>query len=429
MAMRHLLTQQHTGLRCLNLSRLLSRAAWDMEKSGIMKAKATATIDGSRHELHQLSNDIWHHPELGYHEHMAHDLLTAFLEKKGFTVDRSYTGIETAFRATFGSGRPNVCVICEYDALPEIGHACGHNLIAEAGVAAGLGLKAALECSAAPEARVTVLGTPAEEGGGGKIRLIRNGAFADIDASMMVHPASDTIVAPTFCVYTGMHVTYTGKAAHAAAFPWEGVNALDAAVTAYTSISALRQQLHPMWRVHGIISNGGVKPNIIPKTTDLKYSLRTPTVAESVILQRKVAACFKAAALATGCEFKIGFSELCYANVYSNPTLIRLYADNLAQLGVKYQLTDHLMSAASTDMGNVSHIVPSIHPLFAIHTDEMNHHPGFAKAANAPDAHRQALLAAKAMAHTGIDVLCNKQVLDELQQSLAASPYLNSIEQ
>ena len=183
-----------------------------------LKAVASASIDAHKDGLKDLSASIWNNPELGLEEHGAHKLLTDYLEEKGFTVERGYTGLETAFRATFGSGRPNVCIICEYDALPEIGHACGHNLIAEAGVAAGLGLKSALECEGAPKGRVTVMGTPAEESVGGKIELIENGAFEDIEIAMMVHPYPTTHIRPIFNAVGVLRAGYTGKAAHAAAY-------------------------------------------------------------------------------------------------------------------------------------------------------------------------------------------------------------------
>ena len=338
-----------------------------------LKATSAAAIDGCRDELQELSGEIWRNPELGFEEVKAHELLTDFLEKKGFAVERSYTGIKTAFRATFGSGRPNVCVICEYDALPEIGHACGHNLIAETGVAAGLGLKAALESKGAPQARVTVLGTPAEEGMGGKVYLIENGAFEDIDLAMMVHPTPHSVVSPSILARVQLLVTYTGKAAHAAAFPWEGVNALDAAVMAYTSVSVLRQQMKPTWRVHGVITNGGVKPNIIPEKAELLYYVRAPNAEELVELRRKVVACFEAAAAATGCQVDIREpdNQRAYINLMSSTSLAKLYASNLTLLGEQYEMEGPL---GSTDMGNVSYIVPSIHPTYAIGSGEGTTH-------------------------------------------------------
>ena len=378
-----------------------------------LKDKATSTIDASSQELYELSSEIWKHPELGFKEYKAHELLTSFLEKKGFAVERSFTGIETAFRATFGSGRPNVCVICEYDALPEIGHACGHNLIAEAGVAAGLGLKAALESSDGPKGRVTVLGTPAEEGGGGKVYLIQSGAFEDVDIAMMVHPGPATHVAPQILARYQLSVTFTGRASHAAGFPWEGVNALDAAVLAYNSISVLRQQMKPTWRVHGIFTNGGTKPNIIPEKSSLLFYVRAPNVAELETLVTKVKACFEAAAKATGCEVTIEQPAPPYLDILGNPPFLTSYTANLKSLGVEYEYEGEL---GSSDIGNVSYVVPAIHPFYAVGSGrEVNHTHEFTQVSNTPEAHRATLTAAKAMAHTCIDVLTTDGLLEEIR--------------
>ena len=391
-----------------------------MEDHGVLKGKAAATIDSCEQDLFQLSNEIWKNPELAYEEYKAHELLTNFLEKKGFTVERSYTGIKTAFRATFGSGRPNICVICEYDALPEIGHACGHNLIAEAGAAAGLGLKAVLESSGAPEGRVTVLGTPAEEGDGAKVDLIENGAFEDIDLAMMVHPSPSNVIMPLFLALKQLEVTYTGKAAHAAAFPWEGVNALDAAVMAYNYISVLRQQIKPTWRVHGIALSGGADPSIIPDKSVVLYYIRTQSRAELDTFEKKVVSCFQAAAKATGCKVEIKKRGNVYDNLQRNVVLGKLYAENFKSLGMDYTLSEEL--TISTDMGNVSYTVPSIHPMYRIGCGEVNHTVEFRETANTPEAHKQTLTAAKAMAFTCIDVLTNKQLLEELKANFVGIP-------
>ena len=378
-----------------------------------LKAVASAAVDASKEELACLSSEIWRNPELGLKEYKAHELLTGFLEKKGFAVERSFTGIETAFRATFGSGRPNVCVICEYDALPEIGHACGHNLIAEAGVAAGLGLKAALESGDAPKGRVTVLGTPAEEGEGGKVYLIENGAFGDIDIAMMVHPAPYTVLMPTFSAIAEFKITFTGKASHAAGFPWEGVNALDAAVLAYNSISVLRQQMKPSWSVHGIITNGGAKPNIIPEKSELEYWIRAPNREELEILRGKVKNCFQAAAVATSCKLTIEETGKVLDNLMSNRILAKLYGENLQAFGLNFCTA--LEEIGSTDMGNVSYMVPSIHPLYLVGNGEVYHSREFTHVTDTPEAHSATLTAAKAMAHTCIDVLTTEGLLEEIQ--------------
>ena len=379
-----------------------------------LKALASTIVDSCQQELYELSDEIWKNPELCFKEYKAHELLTSFLDRKGFAVERSFTGIETAFRATFGSGRPNVCVICEYDALPEIGHACGHNLIAEAGVAAGLGLKAALESSDALKGRVTIMGTPAEEGGAGKVYLIQNGAFEDVDIAMMVHPCPTFYLIASYLALAKLSVVYTGKASHAGAFPWEGVNALDAAVLAYNSISVLRQQMKPTWRVHGIIKNGGVAANIIPETTEMECMVRTPDREELKILLGKVKACFEAAATATGCQVEIMEVGKVYENLLSNQVLAQAYGKNWKSLGVEFQQTAHV--SASTDMGNVSYTVPSIHPKFGIGSGkEVNHTRGFTRVANIPEAHSTTLTAAKAMAYTCIDVLTTEGLLEEIK--------------
>ena len=378
-----------------------------------LKAAASAAVDINKEELSLLSGEIWKNPELGFKEHRAHELLTSFLERKGFAVERSFTGIETAFRATFGSGRPNVCVICEYDALPEIGHACGHNLIAEAGVAAGLGLKAALESSDALKCRVTIMGTPAEEGEGGKVCLIQNGAFKDVDIAMMVHPSPYTVLMPKFSAITALKITYTGKASHAAAFPWEGVNALDAAVLAYNSISVLRQQMKPTWSVHGIITNGGAKPNIIPERSELEYWIRAPDRTELETFGAMVKACFHAAATSTGCKVAVEEIGAVFDNLMSNKSLAKLYGDNLGAFGIDFCTA--LEEIGSTDMGNVSYTVPSIHPMYLVGTGEVYHSREFTFVTNTPAAHAITLTAAKAMAHTCIDVLTTDGLLEEIK--------------
>ena len=380
------------------------------------KTVASVAIDSTQEELGNLSGEIWKNPELGLKEHKAHELLTTFLEKKGFTVERSYTGIETAFKATFGSGRPNVCVICEYDALPEIGHACGHNLIAEAGVAAGLGLKSALESEDAPKGMVTIMGTPAEESEGGKVYLIENGEFEAIDLAMMVHPSpfSELKMGAYACI--DWKITYTGKAAHAAAFPWEGVNALDAAVLAYNSISVLRQQMKPNCRVHGVVTNGGAKPNIIPEKTELLYMIRGYKKQETLELCTRVRACFESAATATGCQVTIEEVSKFFEDMNSNDTLAKLFHSNIQNLGVQ-DMVESTNEIGSTDMGNVSYVVPSIHPCYAIGSGEVNHTREFTAVANTPEAHRATLTAAKAMAHTCIDVLTTDGLLEEIKKN------------
>ena len=383
-----------------------------------LKAVASVAIDNSKAALFEVSDEIWRNPELGFEETRAHAALSSFLERHDFVVERSFSGLKTAFRATYGEGRPNVCVVCEYDALPDIGHACGHNLIAEAGVAAGLGVKAALDRDGAPLGTVTVLGTPAEEGGGGKQLLIDAGAFEETDIAMMVHPAPVTALMPRFLAVSFLKVEFTGKAAHAAAYPWEGLNALDAAIMAYNSISVLRQQMKPDWRVHGVITNGGAKPNIIPEKTVMEYMVRAPDRIDLKLLVGRVKACFEAAALATGCQAEITHTAPSYDNLVTNEVLISLFAENLKFFNVPFSKTTK--SSGSTDMGNVSHVVPSIHPKYAIGSGssrESIHTRSFTNLTNMPASHDATLTMAKCMAHTCLDVLTSEKILQQIRNA------------
>lgn len=388
--------------------------------AGGLKEIASAAVQAAKGELRDLSDKIWRNPELGFQEHKAHELLTGFLDGRGFKVERGFSGLQTAFRATFGEGRPNVCVICEYDALPDIGHACGHNLIAEAGVAAGLGVKAALESKEAPVGMLTVMGTPAEEGGGGKITLIDRGAFSDVDVAMMVHPAPYSVARPGFIAVSCHIASFTGKASHAATHPWEGINALDGVVMAYNSISALRQQMKPDWRVHMIITNGGSAGNVIPDKAAMEIWVRAPTTEDLKTLTSKVESCVEAAALATGCQHSFTLSGNVFENLESNCTLAQLFGTNLRGKGFTEFLDSH-NTAGSTDMGNVSHTVPSIHPMFKIGTGEVYHTRDFAAVTNTPASHDATLLFAEAMAHTCIDILTDKTALDAARSEFTSS--------
>eukprot|EP00118_Oscarella_pearsei_P016206 m.152986 g.152986 ORF g.152986 m.152986 type:complete len:396 (+) comp38610_c0_seq4:663-1850(+) len=379
-----------------------------------LKAVACEAIDKCVDELRTASHEIWSKPELNFEEHEAHRILTGLLKSKGFDVEEHYT-LETAFRARSGAKEGiNVAVLCEYDALPEIGHACGHNLIAEAGVAAGIGIQAALRKNPSL-GQLTVLGTPAEEGGGGKIKMIKSGCFSDVDVAMMVHPCPYNSLNADFLSVSGVQVTYKGKASHAAAFPWEGVNALDAAVAAYTGISMMRQQMKPTWRAHGIFSNGGAKPNIIPETAQLKYYFRALNDKELATLMEKAVSVFKAAAQATGCQ--VEFEELMhFSNVLGNPVMLKHYKENATSFGIEFVASEG-MPAGSTDMGDVSYVVPSIHPMYSIGSDALNHTRDFTKFSDTDYAHKQTLIFAKAMAMTAIDIFTCPGLMDEIKSA------------
>ena len=266
-------------------------------------------IQQRRDALWSMNTTIYRNPELGYEETIAHDTITKLLEESGFSVKRHAYGIATSFEAEVGTGGRLVVFCAEYDALPDIGHACGHNLIATSSVAGFLGLAKSLKDSGL-EGRIRILGTPAEEGGGGKVKLLEAGAFSDdIAAAIMMHPTSSHVIPSGIMGVAGVkfiaslktRVEFYGRPAHAGGAPWEGRNALDAAVAAYTSVSMLRQQIHPDERIHGVIEDGGKSPNVIPSHTRMNWYIRSPTVARGLELLARVKSCFEAAATATGC--------------------------------------------------------------------------------------------------------------------------------
>ena len=392
-----------------------------MPDAGAMKAVVQRAVDAASAPLRALSLDIHAHPELNFQEVRAHQLLTDFLEQQGFSLERGAYGLETAFRARAGSGRPTVALLCEYDALPGIGHACGHNLIAIAGAAAGLALKAAL---GEGRGTVVVLGSPAEEGGGGKIALIERGAFADVDAAMMVHPTPNDGAWAGVLAIQPLLVEYHGKHAHAAASPWEGVNALDALVLAYNAVSLLRQQMTPTSRVHGVIRRGGEQPNIIPDHTAAEFYLRAADDAELAGLKERVLACFSGAAQATGCRLEYQWVGRPYSNLITNAPLAQAYVANAKTLGKTLPPKDVTLRRGpviSTDMGNVSHVAPSIHPYFAIRTDGGIHTPEFAQAAATEEAHAETLTAAKALAMTALDLCLAPDLLASAREHFRAA--------
>ncbi|XP_071134821.1 xaa-Arg dipeptidase-like [Mytilus edulis] len=385
----------------------------------LLKQSIFQAIDKESEELEELSKEIWQNPELNFEEHYAHETLTNFLENKGFNVTKKFV-LETGFKAEVDTAKnqPNIAIICEYDALPEIGHACGHNLIAEAGVAAGLGIKAAMEKMVKPCGRITVLGTPAEEGGGGKIDMINKGVFDDVDVAMMVHPFPKTISHVSLTAVDRVTVKYIGKGAHAAVYPWNGVNALDAAVLCYQTVSCLRQQMKPTWRVHGIIKNGGIKSNIIPDLSELDYSYRAPNKQELDQLKVKMRSCFDSAATGTGCQVSYEFSSKPYLNMVSNYRMADAFRSNAESLGVTFDAKEDEIGGSS-DMGNVSQIVPSIHPLYNIETIHGNHTKDFTTASGDPKAQLHTLNQAKAMALTCLDILTDENLLKEIRDEFA----------
>ena len=393
------------------------KLADDIEQA---RAAALAAIEAANGDLRDLSLDIHAHPELAYEEHHAHELLTNFLEQRGFAVERGAHGLPTAFRAVAGSGDPTVAVLCEYDALPGIGHACGHNLIATSGVATGLALA---EVLGEGDGTVVVLGTPAEERGGGKADLIRSGAFDGVDAALMMHPGGQSAEMPPGSVRVNakpnalhaLTVRYIGKNAHAAGRPWDGLNALDALIHAYNGISLLRQQMRPSARVHGIITEGGQAPNIIPDETAAHFYVREDDVAHLEVLKPRVVACFEAAAQATGTELQLDWVGNPYTDMQNSTSLADTFTHHAAQLGMD-PVEPATAGAGSTDMGNVTYAVPGLHPSYAVESMAGNHNAGFTEAAGSEEGHARMITASKALALTLVDLYSQPELLAEAKR-------------
>ena len=364
-----------------------------------VKDTITETVAGARERLTGLSHRLHAHPEVAWAEVRAAAWVAAEHADAGFDVEPTACGLPTAFTARAGTGPLHVGICAEYDALPALGHACGHNIIAAAAVGAGLALAATADDLGLT---VTVFGTPAEEGGGGKVYMLERGAFSGVHAAMMVHPGPvDVAEARPFAV-SHMLVRYRGRATHAAAYPEQGVNAADAFTIAQVAIGLLRQQLLPSTRVHGIITHGGDAPNAIPDRTEGRWYVRAETLRELAGLEPRVRRCFEAGALATGCELEIEAEAPPYAEFRNDPDLLPLYRANAERLGRQFAPAAGTapggagagtagdagdagdagagrMNRASTDMGNVSLVLPSIHPYIGIGSlPAVNHQKEFA---------------------------------------------------
>ncbi|MFL3012357.1 MAG: M20 family metallopeptidase [Acidimicrobiales bacterium] len=380
------------------------------------EAKSTicSYIDDISDELIAVSHAIHENPELGYEEHFAHEQLTKVLIDKGLDVHKSAYEIDTAFEATAGKTGPVVALLCEYDALPGIGHACGHNIIAAAGIGAGLAASTLTETF---NGQLRILGTPAEEGGGGKVRMLNRGAFESVEAVLMIHPADADLPNISSLAVQQLKATYTGKAAHAAAAPEKGINALDGAVLGYMGVAALRQHIAPDERLHGIFTNGGQKANIVPETAESTWYARSSTMDRLEVLKTRLVETLNGGAKSAGCEIQIEWINEPYAEVLDNTPILDAYMKNSESIGrvIKAPIGDGVVG--STDLGNVSHVIPSIHPMVkvapegtAIHTID------FEKWAKSEEADKGLLDSAKAMAMTVIDCWHDPSLLKQAKE-------------
>jgi amidohydrolase len=382
------------------------------------KDRLADEVDARADLLLDASHRIHDNPELLFEERFAADLLCGILEDAGLDVERGAYGLDTAFSARAGSEGPTIAVLCEYDALPGIGHGCGHNIIATAGLGAGLAAAALADEVAG---RVVVLGTPAEEGGGGKIYMGEAGAFEGVDAALMVHPADQDLLEMNVIAIATWEVEYFGEAAHAAAFPHLGRNALDAAVLGYNAVAALRQHIKGNERVHGVFTKAGDKPNIVPDHTVAEWYVRSGTIASLQPLKGRVLACLQAGADAAGCRLEYRATCPEYSDLRTNPAMADLFQVNAERVGRRPVRRPENGVVGSTDMGNVSYLVPSIHPMIkvapsgvAIHTKDF---AGWAKKAEGDQA---VLDGAKAMAMTVADLWLRPDVLDAARQAFEA---------
>ncbi|WP_303984833.1 M20 family metallopeptidase [Niallia circulans] len=381
-----------------------------------MKQIILDTINENEAKFKDISIYIGENPELGHEEFKACEILTDTLKQHGFNVEIGICDLPTAFKATFDSGKagPVIGYMAEYDALPELGHACGHNLIATMGIAAGIGLSKVLSETGG---KVIVYGTPAEETKGGKVTMAEAGIFEELDVAMMVHPLDNYMTSGDSLAMDAIQFEFFGKAAHAAASPHLGINALDAVLQTFNSINALRQHIKSDARIHGVITEGGKAANIVPDYAVAQFYVRAGKREEVNKLVEKVKQCAEGAALQTGATVKSSFYEFSYDDMITNQTLSDLFTKQLVDLGVDAsEIQEQRDGSGSLDMGNVSQVVPSIHPYvkicneaYACHTHE------FREAAMSDQGRDAMILGAKSMALTGLEILTNKEVLAEIK--------------
>lgn len=385
------------------------------------KADIFNEIDARAETLIDISQRIWHRPELCFEEHFAHDLLCDTLASEGIAVERGACDLPTAFVAEAGASGPTIGVVCEYDALPGIGHACGHNIIAAAGLGAGLALAATAQKLGG---RVRILGTPAEEGGGGKVFMIERGAFDDLDAAMMVHPANRELLYMSSLAVSTIRATYAGKASHASAAPEAGRNALDAAVLGYMGVAALRQHIADNERVHGIFTDGGDKPNVVPARAETLWFVRSPDALGLNALEERVSCCLEAGAHSAGCEVELSSADMPpYDAIRGNSAMGALYTANASRFG-RHPVDPKSLArvSGSTDMGNVSQVVPSIHPMIKVSPDGVPiHTPEFAEHAGGSAGDAAVIEGAKMLAATAIDLWLDEENLAAVKADFEAS--------
>ncbi len=379
-----------------------------------LKNSVIDQIDNHRQQLSELALRIHSNPELGFHEVKASTWLTEYLKENGFSIERGICELPTAFKASYGRGKPNIAVLAEYDALPGVGHACGHNLICTIAVGAAVASKLVADRFTGT---ISVIGTPAEEGGVGKARMVDRGAFKGLDFAMMVHPGVMDMATfhPLAC--HNVNVEFFGKASHAASAPETGINALEALILSYNAINSLRQHIRSKERIHGIITDGGEAANIVPAHSAGNFTVRAEDESHLDALKERVVNCLKGAATATGARLEYKWSDYYYAAMKNNMTAAQLFADNTKSIGRTVIFPDPNRPTGSTDMGNVSQVVPSIHPFVGIAPIEISlHSVEFAEAAASEAGIKGMLDAARALSMTVVDLLANPETMTKVKE-------------
>ena len=363
-----------------------------------------------KERLAEISDYIYRNPELGNEEYKAVEALTTFLKEHGFEIECPYSGMNTAFKATFDSGKEGMTVgyLCEYDALPKIGHGCGHNMIGVMSAGAGVVLSKVLSEIGG---KIIVYGTPAEETNGGKVILTEAGAFDELDAAMIVHPDGETRASGSSSALYPIRFIYKGKTAHAASCPEKGINALNSVIQLFNGIDALRQHVTPDVRMHGIITKGGVAANIVPDEAIADFYFRASTKERVTEVVEKVKRIAEGAALMTGATLEMERYELPYDDLKTNETLSEIFNSNLRELGIT-DIKEAKVTGGSSDIGNVSHVAPTIHPYIGVTDCPMvGHSVEMANSTITSKAHDRLLIAALAMAYTGHDIVVRNESL------------------
>ena len=371
-----------------------------------MKELLNKEVENLKDKLIEISEYMYHNPELGNEEFKSAEKLTSLLEEHNFTVEKEFLGLKTAFRAVYDSNKPGLTVgyLCEYDALPEIGHGCGHNMIGTMSAGAGIILSKILDKVGG---RIIVYGTPAEETDGAKVIFAEEGVFEELDAAMILHPSSKTTKSGTSMALYPLQFTYKGKTSHAASCPQDGINALNSVIQLFNGIDALRQHVTPDVRMHGIITNGGVAANIVPDEAVAQFYFRAAKKETVMELLEKVKKIAEGAALMTGATLEMERYELPYDDLVTNETLSEAFTENLKALGITEFEED--ATFGSSDIGNVSHIVPTIHPTIGIcDSSVISHSREMADATISELGHERLITGTLALAYTGYDVLTKK---------------------